>query len=107
MVFNLIVLILTNILLQNNYKLLGHYDSSSYDTNPPTICIHDDTNDYWQLFQKKIDKNLIIIIQSLQIFIFIPSLLGVIIVMNYSGKLISKYFNNMKLLLSTPDENPP
>jgi hypothetical protein len=112
MIFNLIVLICINIVYQNQQVLLGFYEAggktpSNPNNGPPaTICVHDAVEkDYWETFKNNFNQEWLIIIQSMQIFIFIPSLFGTIMVLNYSGKLITKYYNNMKLLLSSYDES--
>ena len=112
MTFNLVVLIFVNILFQNQNTILNTYDPTFSPANPAvtpvaTICIHSIGMDYWQVFKNNISQGWLTVIQSIQMFIFIPSLFGTVMVLNYSGKLIGKYYNNMKLLLTSYEDNPP
>ena len=103
--FNLVVLIFINILFQSQFSIVGNYSEFSYE-GASTICDHSRKDkDYWDIFQKNLNQILMSLVQTLQIFIFIPSVIGIVVVINYSGKLLSKYFNNMKLLLFSSDEN--
>ena len=111
MLLNLSTLILVNVVFQNQQILLGNDQTTSpsnFGVVPDAImCLHNKINDYWLKFKSSQDNFFITIIQSIQLFIFIPCLIGTFMVMSYSGKLINKYYNNMKLLLTSYDDNPP
>jgi hypothetical protein len=113
MLVNLLVYIFINILFENNKAILGNYDPTISPINPTrvpvaTICVHDTIEkDYSSIFMDSLNQSLLTVIQSFQLYIFVPSIIGTLIVINYSGKLVSKFYFNMKLLLTSYDENPP
>lgn len=113
MIVNLIMFIFIDILFQNQKAILGNYDPSLSPANPTRepkakICEHDTIEkDYFFIFLNVLNDNLQIVIQSIQLYIFIPCVIGTIIVLNYSSQIVSKFYFYMKLLLTTYDENPP
>ena len=110
MLLNLTMLIVVNIVFQNQYSLLGNYiaDNTIKNNNvvpAAVMCQHD--TDYWKIFKNHTNPSFLLVIQSVQLFIFIPCLIGTFMVINFSGKLILKFYNNMKLMLASYDDNPP